>query len=114
MSGLILSLLMAWQTLSPEVARHIQTGIEAQKQGRLNDAIADFRRVTELAPDLPAPFVSLGEAYMQNGNYEAAIAPLKQALDVSPGLIGPRQMLALSLLSPGYAAQASRHLEKGQ
>jgi tetratricopeptide (TPR) repeat protein len=114
MSGLILWLLMAWQTLSPEATQLIQMGLEAQKQGRLNDAIADFRKVTELAPDLPAPFVSLGEAYMRNGNYDAAIAPLKRALDLNPDLIGARQMLGFALLSAGYAAEAIPHLEKVQ
>jgi tetratricopeptide (TPR) repeat protein len=115
MSALILSLLIACQTtLSPEMAQHIQTGIEAQKQGRLNDAIAAFRKVTEMAPDLPAPFVSLGQAYMQNGNYDAAIAPLKRALTLNPGLAGARQMLGFALLSAGYAEEAIPHLEKVQ
>lgn len=112
MPGLILSLLIAWQTLSPEVTRHIQAGIEAQKQGRLNDAIADFRKVTELAPDLPAAFVNLAQVYMQNGNYEAAIVPLKRALELNSDLIGARQMLGYALLSAGYAAEAIPHLEK--
>ena len=114
MSGLILSLLVAWQILSPEVTQHIQAGIEAQKQGRLNDAIADFRKVTELAPDLPAAFVSLGDVYMQAGNYEAAIAPLKRSLDLNPSLQGARQMLGYALLSAGYAAEAIPYLEKVQ
>jgi tetratricopeptide (TPR) repeat protein len=105
---------MAWQTLSPEVAQHIQAGLEAQKQGRLDEAIADFRKVTELAPDLPAPFVSLGQAYMQNGDYPGAIAPLKRALDLNPGLIGAQQMLGYALLSSGYAADAIPYLEKVQ
>ncbi len=114
MAGLILSLLIAWQTLSPEVTQRIQAGIEAQKQGRLNDAIADFQKVTELAPDLPAPFVSLGQAYMQNGDYAAAIAPLKRALDLNAGLMGAEQMLGYALLSAGYAADAIPYLEKVQ
>ena len=109
-----MSLLMAWQTLSPEVTQHIQAAIEAQKQGRLDNAIADFRKATELAPDLPAPFVSLGEAYIQSGNYQAAIAPLKRALDLNPGLIGASQMLGYALLSAGYAAEAIPYLEKVQ
>jgi tetratricopeptide (TPR) repeat protein len=112
MSGFILSLLMAWQTLSPEVTQQIQMGLEAQKQGRFHDAIADFRKVTELAPDLPAPFVSLGEAYMQSGNYQASIAPLKRALELNPGLLGASQMLGFALLSAGYAAEAIPYLEK--
>lgn len=73
---------LAWQAVSPEVAQHVQAGMEAQKQGRLRDAITEFKKVTELAPTLPAAFVNLGAAYMQNRDYGAAIAPLKKSLEL--------------------------------
>lgn len=110
--GLVLLLGIAWQTVSPEAGQHARAGIEAQKQGRLADAIVEFRKVTELAPELPAAFVNLGAAYMQNHDYNAAIAPLKRALDLNPDLIGAHQMLGYALLSQGYAAEAIPHLEK--
>ena len=114
MPGFLLSFLLAWQAISPEASRQIAAGIEAQKQGRLSDAIASFQKVTELAPEIPAPFVSLGEAYMQSGNYAAAIAPLKRALELNAGLIGTRQMLGYALLSAGFAAEAIPYLEKAK
>ncbi len=103
---------LAWQSVSPDVVQHVQAGITAQKQGRLTDAIAEFREVTELAPSLPAAFVNLGAAYIQNGDYSSAIAPLKRSLDLNPDLIGAQQMLGYALLEQGYTAEAVPHLRK--
>jgi tetratricopeptide (TPR) repeat protein len=103
---------LAWQTLAPEVVQHVQAGIAAQKQGRLADAIVEFRKVTELDPKLPAAFVNLGAVYMQDHQYSQAIAPLKRALELNPDLIGAQQMLGYALLSSGYAAESIPYLEK--
>ncbi|MGH9613857.1 MAG: tetratricopeptide repeat protein [Bryobacteraceae bacterium] len=112
MHAIVLFLGLVWQSVSPQVVQHVQAGIAAQKQGRLNEAIAEFRKVTELAPDLPAAFVNLGAAYMQSRNYGAAIAPLKRALELNPDLAGAQQMLGYALLAQGYAAEAIPHFEK--
>lgn len=103
---------MVWQTVSPAVVQHVKAGMEAQKQGRLNDAIVEFKRVTELAPNLAAAFVNLGAAYLQNHEYGSAIDPLKRALQLNPELVGADQMLGYALLTQGYAAEAIPHLEK--
>src|SRR5438045_909724 len=84
--GMVLWLSMALQAVSPEAVRHAQAGTDALNQGRLHDAIEEFRKVTELAPDLPQAFASLGQAYMQNGEYETAIAPLQRALELNQDL----------------------------
>jgi tetratricopeptide (TPR) repeat protein len=106
----VLGLLL--QTLSPEAVRHAQAGIDAQKQGRLPDAIAEFKKVTELAPDLPAAWVNLGAAYMQDQQYGEAIPPLKKSLQLKPDLPGAQQMLGYALLADGYAADAIPYLEE--
>lgn len=111
-SSVLLSLGLAWQTVSPEIVQHVRAGMEAQKAGHLDEAIAEFRKVTELAPDLPAAFVNLGAAYMQRRNYSAAIPPLKHAVEMKPDLVGAQQMLGYALLSEGYAAEAIPHLER--
>ncbi len=106
-------LLLLLQVATPEMLQqHVQRGVDAQNQGRMPEAIAEFRTVTELAPDLPAAFVSLGAAYMRNGEYERAIAPLKRALTLDASLIGAEQLLGYALLSAGYAAESIPHLEK--
>lgn len=112
MHAIVLFLGLVWQSVSPQVVQHVQAGIAAQKQGRLNEAIAEFRKVTVLAPNLPAAFVNLGAAYMQSRNYGAAIAPLKRALELNPDLAGAQQMLGYALLAQGYASEAIPHFEK--
>lgn len=109
---IVVTLGLAWQTLTPDAVQHVQAGIAAQKQGRLADAIVEFQKVTELAPKLPAAFVNLGAVYMQDHQYAKAIAPLKRALKLDPDLIGAQQMLGYALLSSGYAAESIPYLEK--
>lgn len=111
MTSLVLSLGLAWQTVSPEVVQHVRAGIDAQKGGHMADAISEFKKVTELAPTLPAAFVNLGAAYMQDHDYAAAIAPLKKSLELKPDLVGAQQMLGYALLNEGYPAEAIPYLE---
>jgi protein O-GlcNAc transferase len=80
----------------------------------LEDAISEFKKVTELAPSFAAGFVNLGAALLENREYAAAIPPLRQALALDPRLTGAEQMLGYALLTAGYAAEAIPHLEKVQ
>jgi tetratricopeptide (TPR) repeat protein len=105
---------LVWQSVSPEVVQHAQAGLAAKQQGKLPEAIAEFQKVTELAPQLAAGFVNLGAAYLDAHQYSAAIAPLKKALELNPQLPGADQMLGMALLSAGYAAEAIPHLQRTQ
>jgi tetratricopeptide (TPR) repeat protein len=105
---------LAWQTVSPEALQHLQAGADAEKQRHFEVAIAEFKKVTELAPTLAEGFVNLGQAYMEHQDYGAAIAPLKHALELSPDLGAAHQLLGYALLAEGYNAQAIPHLEKVQ
>jgi tetratricopeptide (TPR) repeat protein len=105
---------LVWQAVSPEVARHAQAGLTAKQQGKLAEAIVEFQKVTELAPDLAAGFVNLGAAYLDAHQYAAAIPPLKKALAINPQLAGADQMLGMALLSAGYAQEAIPHLQQAQ
>src|SRR2546429_2705980 len=105
----ILFFSLALQSVSPEAAQHMQTGVEAHKQGRLDLAIAEFRKATEAAPNLPEAFLDLGEVYAETGNYAAAIAPLKRALELNPEL--DRKSTRLNS-SHGYISYAVFCLKK--
>jgi tetratricopeptide (TPR) repeat protein len=105
---------LAWQVVSPEAVQHAQAGLAAKKLGHLTEAISEFKKVTELAPDLAAGYVNLGAAYLDNREYALAIGPLKKALTLNPDLLGAHQMLGYALLSAGYAGEAIPHLERAQ
>jgi len=110
----LLFLFLAWQSSAPEAGQHMQAGAEAEKSKHFSQAIAEFRKATELEPQAPEPFFRLGQAYLENHDYSGAIAPLKQALKLSPDLRPAHQLLGYALLADGYAAQAVPHLEKAQ
>jgi tetratricopeptide (TPR) repeat protein len=110
----LLILLVAWQSPSPEAVEHLKAGSDALTQSKGAVAAAEFRKATEAAPSLPAGFVGLGQALMQTGDYQGAIAPLKRALELNPELPGAQQLLGFAFLSAGYAKEAIPYLEKVQ
>ena len=112
MTATLFTLLLLAQAPTAEVIEHTQAGVEAQKQGHLDQAIAEFRKVVELQPTGASGFASLGGAYFQQGNYALAIPALEKALQLSPELLGAHQMLGVALLVRGDAARALPHLEK--
>jgi len=90
----------------------LQAGASAEAQRNFAVAITEFRLVTDLEPSSTAGFLSLGRAYMENGQYGAAIDPLKHALERDPDLLPAHQLLGYALLAQGYAAEAIPHLDK--
>jgi len=111
---LILSLLpqLVAAALPFNAQKHLEAGLDAQRQGRVEAAVSEFREVTQLAPDSPVGYVRLGGAYIQEHEYQAAIAPLKRALEIDADLAPAHQLLGYALLVQGYAAEAIPHLDR--
>src|SRR6202035_5882659 len=57
-------------------------------------------------------FVSLGQGFMEQRDFSAALAPLKHALELDSGLAPAHQLLGYALLAQGYAAEAIPHLDR--
>jgi tetratricopeptide (TPR) repeat protein len=108
----LLFLWFAWQIGSPQAAEHMQAGIAADKDKKFAVAIAEYKKVTELDPGFADGFISLGQAYMENGDYASAIPPLKHALEINPDSIPAHQLLGYALLSQGFAGEAIPHLQR--
>jgi tetratricopeptide (TPR) repeat protein len=92
--------------------QHLHAGIEADKAGQLDSAIAEFQKAIDLDPQLAVAFVDLGEVFIEKRDYAAAVPPLKHALELNPKVDGGHQLLGYALLAQGYAAQAIPDLEK--
>jgi tetratricopeptide (TPR) repeat protein len=97
---------------TPEVIEHAQAGAAALKDGRLDVAIQEFRKVTELQPDSASGHANLGEAYFQKSDYGAAVPELQRALQINANLMGAHQTLGVALLVQGDPEGALPHLEK--
>jgi tetratricopeptide (TPR) repeat protein len=108
--------LFAWlaaaQGGAPDAMQHLQAGLDARRQHQVDQEIAEFRKATELDPQMADAFVNLGAAYMEKHDYGAALAPLKRAVELSPDLPVAHQLLGYALLSQGYAAESIPHLSK--
>jgi tetratricopeptide (TPR) repeat protein len=94
------------------VIDHARAGAEAQEQGRLDDAIREFRKVIELQPDSASGHANLGNAYFLKGDYRASIPELEEALKIKPNLLGTQRTLGVVLLVEGDANRALPFLEK--
>jgi tetratricopeptide (TPR) repeat protein len=92
---------LAGQAGTSDAAQHLQAGLDARKQRQTQVEIAEFRKATELDPNLVEAFVNLGEAYMEDHDYGAAIAPLKRALEINPNLPTAELALGYALLAQG-------------
>jgi len=113
MMGAALSLALALQQASPSPAlQHLHAGVEADQNGQLDQALAEFQKAVELDPKLAAAFVDLGAVFIEKRDYAAAIPPLKRALELSPDIEGGHRLLGFALLAQGYATEAIPHLEK--
>ncbi len=100
------------QSVTPEVIEHAQAGAAAAQQGRLDVAIQEYRKVTELQPNSAADHAHLGDAYFRNGQYTESLAELKTALRLNPNMIDTHQTLGVLLLIQGNPEDALPHLEK--
>jgi tetratricopeptide (TPR) repeat protein len=113
MISLLLFVWLFGQVAAADTAQqHVQAGLDARKQHQVDLEIGEFRKASELDPNLADAFLNLGMAYMEKRDYGSAIAPLKRTLELSPNLPVADQLLGYALLAQGYAAEAIPHLER--
>src|SRR5688500_19481069 len=60
-------------------------GVGYLQRNQLAEAEAQFKKLTELAPDDPVGYANLGLTYLQGGRYADAEKQLEQAHDLDPG-----------------------------
>jgi tetratricopeptide (TPR) repeat protein len=109
---LFLLALLTSQAPAQDAMQHMRAGLEARKQHQVDVEITEFRKATEIDPNLADAFVNLGNAFMEKHDYGAAIPPLKRALELSPDLPVAHQLLGYALLARGYAAESIPHLQR--
>jgi len=70
---------------SEEAIKRNNFGADLLKQGRLDEAIAEFQRAVEVDPAYAAAQFNLGYAYQRRDRIDDAIAQYKKALQLEPG-----------------------------
>jgi tetratricopeptide (TPR) repeat protein len=63
----------------------LRQGRQALTDGHLDDAIAQYQKAQQLAPNLPQPYLAAGNALDLKGDYDAARKQFAKAIDVAQG-----------------------------
>jgi tetratricopeptide (TPR) repeat protein len=75
--------------LQPSWESHYQLGICLGRQERWQEALTQFEQVIQLRPDYAAAYGDRGWAFLQQGDWQAAIADFKTALCHISGMAQP-------------------------
>ena len=95
----------------PDEAReHFERGYEAQREGRLDEAVAHYRRSIAIRPTAEA-HTFLGWALSHQGNHESAIAECKEAITVDADFGNPYNDIGSYLIKLGRLDEAIPWLE---
>jgi Tetratricopeptide repeat len=90
---------------SRDAVTHGVKGAELYEQGLVEEAIAEYDKVIELAPDLAVGYNNRGTAYQELGQHEKAIADYDNAIELEPDR-------AQSYFNRGYSYGALRQYER--
>lgn len=67
-----------------DVSRHFFLGLARLQVGRLDAAVEDFQRGTELAAGEPAVWANLGLAHLRLSEFDAAAPAIERAVELAP------------------------------
>src|SRR5215813_9976822 len=76
------ALLIAISGATPLIKFDWERAVSLYKQGQFREAIAEFRKVLDEAPDHPDSWKFIGLSYYQLKEYKSAIQPLEKALEL--------------------------------
>ena len=100
-----------WSTRGREAAgRIVETGRQAEREGRLDDAIASYQQAIERSPGDFRSLMRLGDALRRAGRSMEAVRIHEQARRVEPDSDEPGHALALDYLEGGRLEDARREL----
>ena len=85
-SALLISISVATSAAMPFIKFDWERAVSLYKQGQFREAIAEFRKVLEEAPDHPDSWKFIGLAYYQIKDYKSSIQPLEKALELKRGV----------------------------
>lgn len=82
-----------------------QLGISLRKQGRWQDAVAEYQKALQIAPGAEGLYYNIGMAFAEGKDYESAIKNMQKALSINPNLPHGSATLAYNMgriFSLGY------------
>ena len=91
-------------------AAALALGEQYAKLRRYDDALAAYRRASELKPDRPEPYVGVGATLVNQKRYEEGIALLRRVVELDKDLPAPYLPLGYAEMMTGDYRAAEAHL----
>ncbi len=91
---------------------HNNLGNALLQKGKVDDAIAHFKKAMEIQPDYAGAYNNLGSALCQKGRVDEAIAYYQKALQINPADAEACYNLGNALLKMGQVDDALVHFQK--
>jgi predicted O-linked N-acetylglucosamine transferase (SPINDLY family) len=85
---------------------HFNLGAAWQGLGNLEQAIAQYRKVVELMPEMATAHNNLGQAYRELQRFDEAVASCREAIRLQPDLMMAHANLGMALKEQGRYAEA--------
>ena len=91
---------------------HYNLGVVYQKQGKLDQAVVEYKEEMKLTPDDPGAAENLGLVYLEKGDPDGALTILQQALKIDPKLYKSLDGIGKAYLRKGQPAQAIPYFQR--
>jgi tetratricopeptide (TPR) repeat protein len=88
-----------------QVQDHFLAAQQAQQQGRLDDAVGEYKEVLRLQPQLPEAYVNLGLVYYAQSKFGDSAQALSTAARLRPGMHGVSLWLGIDEVRLNRPAQ---------
>lgn len=80
-----------------DIATFNQLGISLRRQGRWEDAIIEYKKALNIAPNAEGLFYNIAMAYGEGKDYESAVRHMQKALSLNPDLPWQSAILAYNM-----------------
>ena len=86
------------RTKQDDANNHYEQGRIYQRQGRLDDAIAEFQEAISIKPNYAEAHNNLGVTYQFQNRFDEAIAEFQQAISINPNYTQAQNNLKIAQL----------------
>jgi len=100
------------QAGSDEAIQRNNLGASLLQQGKIEEAVAEFRKAAELDPKYVAAQLNLGYAYDRKGQIEEAMAQYQKVIALEPGNLFAHNNLGVLYDKKGLYAEAIKEFEQ--
>lgn len=95
-----------------DVSYHLEAANIYAANGQVHDAIQEFSKASQLQPDLPEPYFSIGSLHEHLGNVDAALEGYAKALSLDPSYVAARTRIAsIAIERKDFATAEAQLLE---